>query len=259
MTDKTRKARLTLAALGVLMVGALIGGGVTAAAVLGGDDTEKDAGKAAPTASPSPSKSKALMYPDITPEKGSKVKLIEPTGQKGGASTGFPHTTDGAISAVVYFWEEYAFLDDQKARQQLEVVTSPDADGYIDEQISEVRKLRESVGLPPSGGTPAGVTFETSVNAARVRALTDPSGSLSRGDVVSVWLNYDRYATQADGAPDGDPLKDEMTQFIVKWQDGGWKFTDEAKYKDQADFPVSYKSDSAYAWQDGWWQVRHVD
>ncbi|WP_406475691.1 hypothetical protein [Streptomyces sp. NBC_01615] len=258
MSDsKTRRARLTLAALGVLTIGALIGGGVTAVAVLGDGDTHKDSGKAPSTASPAPSKSSGRWNSDITPEKGHKVTLSVPTGQKGGASTGFPHTTDGGISAVVYFWEEYAFLDDQKARQQLEIATSPDAEGYIDRQISDVRKLREKVGLPPSGGTPAGVTFETSVNAARVRALNDPD--LPRGDALSVWLDYDRYATQADGSPDEDPLKDQMTQFIVKWQDGGWKFTDEAKYKSQRDSPVSYAPDSTYAWQNGWWQVRHAD
>ena len=255
--SKTRRARLTLAALGVLVVGALIGGGVTAATILGGDDTKKDSSKGVSTASPSPSKSSVLINPNMTPEKGHKVPLIAPTGQRDGVSTGFPDTTDGAISAVVYFWEEYDFLDDQKARQQLNAVTSPDADGYIDEQISQIRTLRENVGLPPSGGTPAGITFQTSVNAARERALADPS--LPYGAVVSVWVDYDRYATQADGAPDKDPLKDQMTQFIVKWQGGAWKFTNEPKYTKQHDYPVSYAPNSAWAWADGWWQVRHAD
>ncbi|ATW51441.1 hypothetical protein CGZ69_30015 [Streptomyces peucetius subsp. caesius ATCC 27952] len=39
-------------------------------------------------------------------------ELVAPTGQKNGVSTGFPHTAMGAMSAAVYFHEEYAWLDD---------------------------------------------------------------------------------------------------------------------------------------------------
>lgn len=249
---KARRAKLTLAGIGVLVVGVLVGGGVTAYAVLSEDDTA--APKPGPSASTAgPSTDKPTQKPTMTPEKAKKLTLNVPTGQRGGASIGFPHSPSGSVSAAVYFWEEFAFLDDQKARQQLETVVSPDATGYIDEQVSEVRKLREGANLPPSGGTPAGITFTTAVNAVRARSLT------SDGNVVDVWMNYNRYATKADGSPDDDPLKDETDDLIVKWQDGQWKLTNEPKYKKKRSFPAAYSPDSPYATQDGWQQVRHAD
>ncbi|MFE7330328.1 hypothetical protein ACFU8W_36315 [Streptomyces sp. NPDC057565] len=193
----------------------------------------------------------------MTPERAKKVPLSVPTGQKDGVSTGFPHNYVGAISTAVYFWEEYAFLDDQKARQQLMAVVSPDATGYVDEQISEVRKMREGANLPPSGGTPAGITFTTTVNAVRARTLT--SSELPRGDVIHIWMNYDRYATTPEKSTDDDPLKGEDIDFIVKWQGGAWKLTNELAYWKQRTFPVAYFPESPYAWRDMWWQVRHED
>ncbi|WP_331743919.1 hypothetical protein OH809_44130 (plasmid) [Streptomyces sp. NBC_00873] len=253
-----RRAKLTLAGLAVLVAAGLAAGGVAAYSLFGNDRSSQPHAGSSTTAKPAPSgsaseKSGAAM----TPEKGKKVPLSVPTGQKDGVSTGFPHNYVGAISAAVYFWEEYAFLDDQKGRQQLTAVVSPDATGYVDEQISEVRKMREGANLPPSGGTPAGITFTTTVNAVRVRTLT--SSELPRGDVIHIWMNYDRYATTPEKSTDDDPLKGEDIDFIVKWQGGAWKLTNEPAYWKQRTFPVAYFPESPYAWRDMWWQVRHED
>lgn len=251
--SKTRKARLTLAALGVLVVGAVVGGGVTAVALLGDDGPTSSAESSEPpTAEPSASPDSGQA--GMTPEKARRFVLQKPTGQKAGLSVGFSKGPVGAVSTAVYFWEEYAFLDDQKARQQLDAIVSPDAEGYVDEQVSEVRKLREQVGLPPSGGTPAGITFSTSVNAVRATSLAGTGGK-----VVQVWMNYDRYATKADGSPDDDPLKDEDTDLLLKWQDGAWKITNEAQYWEKRSFPRAYFPDAHVSWADGWQQVRHAD
>ncbi|MDF0376521.1 hypothetical protein OM788_006514 [Streptomyces sp. KA12] len=254
---RARRAKLLLAGLTVLVVGALAVGGVVAHGLIEDGNTRTPA--AGPTAgetkpsAPAPAGSR----PAMTPERAKKVSLNEPTGQRGGASTGFPHSPGGAISAVVHFWEEYAWMDDEKARQQLDVVTSPDATGYVDRQISEVRKLREGAGLPVSGGTPAGITFTTTVDAVRMRSLTDDD--LPRGDVVHIWLSFDRYATTPDRATDDNPVKGDTTDFIVKWQDGAWRITDEPAYVAQRTFPVAYDPDSPIAWRDQWIQVRHED
>ncbi|MEW1723857.1 hypothetical protein [Streptomyces sp. NPDC093109] len=258
---KARRAKLRLAGIGVL-AGAVLTAGVIGVVVALDDDDEPKAPSAGPTASsakPSPSGSGkgGLWNPEMTPEKANTLTLSVPTGQKGGASTGFPHNAKGAVSAAVYFWEEYAFLDDQKARQQLEAVVSPDAAGYIDEQISEVRKTRETAGLPPSGPAPAGITFTMNVNAARSTSIIVDGDT--PGDVVQVWMDYDRYATGPDGGSDNDPLKGEAQDFIVKWQDGGWKLTNEPKYWKKRSSPVAYAPDSPYATQDGWVQVQHAD
>ena len=252
--SKTNKARLTLAALGVLVVGALIGGGVATASLLGGDDDKPATARStsSPTAPtrPTPSSSDALT--GRTPEKARRLVLERPTGQKNGLSIGFSKGPVGAISTAVYFWEEFAFLDDQKARQQLEAITSPDAPSYVDQQVSQVRKLREQVGLPPSGGTPAGITFTTTVNAVRPASLDQT------GTVVQVWINYDRYATKSDGGVDDNPFKDQDTSLILKWQDGAWKITNEGKYQKLGTYPASYFPDSNVSYRAGWRQVQHA-
>ncbi|MFJ8754580.1 hypothetical protein ACIREO_35490 [Streptomyces sp. NPDC102441] len=253
-----RRAKLLLVGLTVLVVGALTVGGIAAYSLIDEDSSSKPASGPTATGETKPSGSaSAGSGGEMTPERAKKVSLNAPTGQKGGASIGFPHSAGGAVSAVVHFWEEHAWMDDQKARQQLEVVTSPDAAGYIDKQISEVRKLREGAGLPASGGTPAGITFTTTVEAVRMRSLV--GDGLPRGDVVHIWLSFDRYATTPEKATDDNPVKGDTVDFIVKWQDGAWKLTDEPVYFKQRTFPVAYDPDSPFAWQDQWIQVRHED
>nr|WSS73708.1 hypothetical protein OG491_35940 [Streptomyces sp. NBC_01175] len=253
-----QRAKLLLAGLAVLVLGALGAGGIAAYSLIDEDSSRTPAAGATGTGATKPSGSaSAGGGAEMTPERAKKVSLDAPTGQEGGASTGFPHSPGGAISAVVHFWEEYAWMDDQKARQQLEVVTSPDAVDYIDKQISEVRKLREGAGLPASGGTPAGITFTTTVDAVRMRGLADDD--LPRGDVAHIWLSFDRYATTPEKATDDNPVKGDTVDFIVKWQDGAWKLTDEPVYVKQRTLPVAYDPDSPFAWRDQWIQVRHED
>nr|WP_239106148.1 hypothetical protein [Streptomyces rubrogriseus] len=240
-----------------MVVGALVGAGVAAVTVLGGSEDSRP-GTASPSrpasaAAAGPSSSAQSRQAEMTPDRARKLVLEKPSAQADGLSTGFSEGPVGAISAAVHFWEEYAFLDDRKARQQLEAIVSPDAGRYVDEQVSEVRTLRESAGLPPSGGTPAGITFSTTVNAVRATSLTG-----TEGKVVQVWMDYDRYATQADGSPDDDPLKGETTDLLLKWQDGSWKITNEPGYREKRSFPRAYFPDSNVSWADGWQQVRHA-
>ncbi|MFH8491926.1 hypothetical protein [Streptomyces longisporoflavus] len=249
---KARRARLLLIALGVVVVAALAGGALTAFSLLDGGGSPT--GKPKPSDSSKPNPGSSTPPRDaMTPDKAKKIVLIPGTKQQGGVSRGFPFTGNGGISAVVNFWEEYAFMDDRAAREQLKAVASPDATGYIEEQVTEVRKLREGVGLPPSGGAPAGITFTTSVNAACATSIG------TSGKVMQIWLAYDQYATKADGGADRNPLKGEEIDFIIKWQDGDWKLTNEPKYRKQRTFPASYFPDSTVASTDGWRQVRHAD
>lgn len=239
-----------LAGIGILTAGVLVGGGVTAAVVLGGDDSHNGGASPKPTATASTPH--GTPQSRMTPDKARKLELQPPTGQKNGLSTGFSDGPVGAISTAVHFWEEYAFLDDQKARQQLDAIVSPDAGGYVDEQVSDVRALRERIGLPPSGGTPAGITFSTTVNAVRPTSLDET------GKVIQIWINFDRYATNADGSPDDEPLREQTTDLLLKQQDGIWKLTNEPQYRKKRSFARAYFPDSHVSWQDGWRQVRHA-
>ncbi|MFE5844956.1 hypothetical protein ACFQ7N_25375 [Streptomyces niveus] len=112
-----------------------------------------------------------------------------------------------------------------------------------------MRKIREGVGLPPSGGTPDGITFSTNVKAVLANSLD------KTGDIVVVWVVYDRFATIRGKGADDDPLRDETTNLIVKWDGSDWKVTTEAKYTAKVKFPHSYDPDSPYAWADGWREV----
>ncbi|ARE79521.1 hypothetical protein B6R96_36370 (plasmid) [Streptomyces sp. Sge12] len=159
------------------------------------------------------------------------------------------------MSAAVYWWEEFAWLDDEKAAQQLKAAVSKEAPGYVDKQVSEIRKMREVLGLAPSGGIPADVSFTTAVHAARGKTLKAPG--LPVGDVMQVWLSYDRFATGPKGGTDQNPMRGATISFVVKWEDGAWRLTD--KYDALGDYPVAYEPNSPYAWSDGWVQVRHAN
>ncbi|MEV8396700.1 hypothetical protein [Streptomyces niveus] len=193
----------------------------------------------------------------MTPARGKKLTLTVPTGHKNGAATGFPRTAKGAVSAAVYFWEEYPFLDDRAARAQLTAVTSPDAEGLVDERVSEVRQLREGAGLPPSGPAPAGITITTTVNAVRPASILLPGDK--PGNVIEVWFHYDRHGIEAGAGNDTNPLTGETTSLILKWQNRGWKLTDEPKYQTQSTYPAAYDPHSPHAWTDGWTQVHHAN
>ncbi|MEV6685093.1 hypothetical protein AB0N28_07100 [Streptomyces sp. NPDC051130] len=251
---KARKARLVLAAIAVAVAGLLVAGGF-AGATLMQDHTQGAPAGAGPSGSAAaPTGTGPSTSGLMTPAKGKKWTLDKPTSHKDGVAVGFPTSPGGGISAVVYFWEEYAWLDDEKAIQQLTAVASKDSPGYVDKRVSEIRKLREELGLPPSGGISADINFTTTVNAARATTVNAPG--LPVGHVMQVWVSYDRYATGPKGGRDEDPLRGDMVDFVVKWQDGAWKFTDE--FDSLRTFPVAYEPDSPFAWKDGWVQVRHA-
>ncbi|WP_328741261.1 hypothetical protein OHA91_39645 (plasmid) [Streptomyces erythrochromogenes] len=252
---KARRARLILAAIVVAVAGLLVAGGFAAATLMRDDAKGAPQAGASPSASsPAPTGGTATDAP-MTPERAQKISLRKPTDHKDGVAIGFPGSPSGGISAAVYWWEEFAWLDDEKAAQQLNAVVSKDAPGYVDKQVSEIRKMREVLGLAPSGGIPADVSFTTAVHAARGKTLKAPG--LPVGDVMQVWLSYDRFATGPKGGTDPNPMRGATISFVVKWEDGAWKFTD--KYDVLGDFPVAYEPNSPYAWSDGWVQVRHAN
>ncbi|MER7688716.1 hypothetical protein [Streptomyces sp. NPDC097610] len=251
---KARRARLRLAAAAVVTLGVLAAGGYVAVNAFSGGADGPTSAKASPkpsAASGSPSASAAADR--MTPGKARALPLLAPKKSQNGAPLGFPDNGVGAISAAVSYWEEYAWLDDSLARKQLEVLVSPDSPQTIDKQISEVYRVREGVGLPPSGPAPAGMTFTTVVKAVRGNSL------VKNGRVVQVWLQYDRYATKAEGGGDDSPLKDETVDVIMKWQNGEWRITQEPQYLKLRTFPVAYDPNSVPARQDGWWRVDHAN
>jgi hypothetical protein len=245
--SKARKARLRLIGMGVVVVAAVAAGGAVAVAGLnGGSDQTAPADPKASKPAPSSTSSANPAATKYTPATAPHRKLLKPSTNKDGIGTGFERSGLGATSAAVTYWEDLDILDDAIARKQLTAITSKDSLDSIDRGVSEVRKLREGAGLPPSGGTPDGLSFSTEVKAALVRSLD------SSGDVVQVWMVYDRYATVQDKGGDNNPLKDEVVDLIVKWEGGDWKVTEEPQYTGKKTSPRAYAPDSKWAFMDGW-------
>ncbi|MFJ2817135.1 hypothetical protein ACIQOU_28575 [Streptomyces sp. NPDC091279] len=246
---KVRRARLRLAGIGIATV-AVLAVGATLAVTMLDDDTS---GRAAGKTSPGPTSSASSAPPSVkefTPATAARIRLLKPTSNTGGViGTGFEHSGLGVTSAAVSYWEELDLLDDVLAEKQWTAIASKDSPATIDQGVSEVRKVREGVGLTPSGSTPDGITFTTSVRAALARSLD------STGDVVNVWLYFDRYATIRDKGADNNPLRDQTTDLILTWEDGDWKVTTDPKYTAKVKGPHAYDPNSKYAWADGWRQV----
>ncbi|WP_432138601.1 hypothetical protein [Streptomyces sp. bgisy154] len=247
--SKARRARLRLAGIGAATVVALVVGGVVALTAF--DDhsqpSQSDAKPSrSPSAGPSASSSSGKQF---TPATAARIPLLRPAKSANGIGTGFEHSSLGATSAAVSYWEDLDLLDDVIARKQWTAIAAEDYPQTVDEGVSEVRKVREGVGLPPSGGTPDGVTFSTNVKAALTRSLD------SSGDVVVVWMVYDRFAAIRGKGADESPLRDEVTYLVLKWQADDWKVTTDPSYAKKLTGPHAYDPDSPYAFMDGWREV----
>ncbi|MFH8886581.1 hypothetical protein [Streptomyces californicus] len=245
--SKARRARLRLTLVGVAAAAVLTAGGVLGVMVLNADDDLKqNPPKAAPSAPPSSGSSKPSVVEEFTPATAPSIPRLKPKSSTEGIGTGFEHSALGATSAAISYWEDLDLLDDVIARKQWTAIAATDSPGTIDKGVTEVRKVREGVGLPPSGATPDGITFSTNVKAALVRSLE------TSGDVVDVWMVFDRYATIRDKGADDNPLKDEVTNLILKWDGTDWKVTTERRYAARVKYPRTYDPDSKYAWAEGW-------
>ncbi|MGW2600042.1 hypothetical protein [Streptomyces klenkii] len=247
--NKAKRARLKLIGTGVGAAVLIAGGGFLAVNVMDGGGDKGSSAKSDPSASPSTAVPSADSAKKWTPRTAPRLHVKQGKTVKDGISVGFTHGPGGALSAAVRHQQELDILDDEYARKQLADIVSRDSKQTIDNHISDIRKLREGVGLAPSGTTPGGLMITTQVKAARVTSL-DKSG-----DVVIVWMSYDRIATIKDKGPDKSPLLGETTHAIYKWQDDDWKLTEEPQYTKLVRGPRAYDPDSTYAWQDQWREV----
>ncbi|GAA3123546.1 hypothetical protein GCM10020254_83430 [Streptomyces goshikiensis] len=251
---KARRARLILAAVVIAVAALLVAGGFTAATLMRDDTKGQPQAAASPSVGAPASASTGTSGP-MTPEKGKKTTLRKPTGQKDGVSTGFPGTPQRRDL------RRRLLLGGIRLARRRE--GPPAAHGR---RVQGLTRLCRQAGLrdpqdarssrpSPSGGISADINFTTAVNATRATTVHAPG--LPVGDVMQVWVSYDRFGTGPKGGRDENPLRGDMVDFIVKWQDGAWRFTDE--FDSLRSFPVAYEPTSRFAWNDGWVQVRHVD
>ncbi|MFE9341165.1 hypothetical protein [Streptomyces sp. NPDC007063] len=245
---KARLARLRLIAMGTVAAAALAAGGLLAAQGFGDGDSPraKPVPDRSDSASPAPAAGKYTKY---TPATAPPVRLVKPESAKNGIGTGFPHTAKGATSAAVSYWQDLSLIDDQAAERQLRTIAASPSDPAVRNGVSRVRKLREGVGLPPSGGPPNETTFTTAVKAALIRSLD------TEGEVIEVWMVFDRYATTPGEGASGDPFEDQVDNLILTWKQGDWKVTEKKEWVKKSTSPRSYDPHGTYAFQDGWREV----
>jgi hypothetical protein len=250
--NKALHARVRLSVIGVAVVAAVTLGAVAAVNMGSGHGKPDAKGTTTPpTASGATTATPSAPARKLTPETSPrKIVPLKPREVKNGIGVGFPHTAVGAESAAISYWQDLDILDDGIARRQWTQITSKTSPGTVDKHVTDVRKVREGVGLPPSGGTPAGLSFTTVVKAALMRSRDDS------GDVIEVWMFYDRYATlPAAKAADNAPLTDQEDDLILTWEDGDWRVTEAPQYVDHKYGPVAYDPHSTFAFDDGWREV----
>jgi hypothetical protein len=238
-----RRARWRLVAIGLVAGGVLAVGGVWASSSLFVDDADQSAtgGKGGRAGSPGPTSSPG----GLTPASGRPISLEDPERRtSSGVSSGFGRGGLGATSAAVRHWQELDLLDDERARRQLKDMASARSPEVVDQGLSEVRRARELAGDP---GSIASIT--TDVRAMRNRSLDDA------GDVVEVWLAFDRFPQVEDGADRIAPAKGETRSVILIWENGDWKHTAEKRWTNRGTSPRAFDPDSPSAWTDGWRRV----
>lgn len=247
---QARRARLRLIVAGVVVASTAAAGGIALA-----DHTSRHhtSGTAQPTLTSSVLVTSPAPTRTLTPATARMTHLLKPRKIVNGIGVGFEHSGLGAESAAVTYWQDLDILDTSIARRQWTTITSPDSPQTIDDAIKDIRTIREASGLPPTGGTPAGLTFTTVVNAVLGRSLDE------NGDVVEIWMAYDRFATRPGQPADDNPLTGQQDDLIVKWQDGDWKVTTEPKWTAKRTGPRTYDSHSPWAAQDGWREVEVGD
>ncbi|MFD3874289.1 hypothetical protein [Streptomyces sp. NPDC058623] len=248
---KARRARVRLIAIGVALgVAVTVGVVATVGAI---DSDAKPPTGSPPVAASTPGKGTETAPEQVeifTPATAKTVTLVRPTTHTDGIGRGFKHTFHSSNAAAASYWQDISFLDDVTARKQWEAVVSKDSPGTVDAQISRIRQLRESVGLPPSGAVPTGIEFTKVVKA--LRAVPVPG---TDAEVVEVTMIYDIYGIEPNKGADKSPLRDQRVELIVKWENGDWKVTEEEKYRGAARVATVFDPNSNEAFLDGWRMV----
>ncbi|MFD7495625.1 hypothetical protein ACFV8T_24935 [Streptomyces sp. NPDC059832] len=233
---KVRKNRLRLLAIGAAAGATLAVGGILVVTSIMGDDSRPQLDA---RTSPSPEGDKPSEPPgqEFTPATARARALLQPDSTAEGIGTGFEHSALGAASAAVSYWQGFDLRDEEIARKQWTAVTSKGSPETIDRGVSGL------VGAPDWGEVP-------NEGSAVVKAILERSLNGS-GDVVVVWMVYDRLAAGGHG----ESLEDETTYLILKWEDGDWKVTEEPQYATRVGGPRAYHPDSKWAFSDGWRRV----
>ena len=155
------------------------------------------------------------------------LQLPMPTSQVQGVPTGYPHTSDGAVSAAYYFSSALgSTLNPDRGAVIARIVADANWTTAPDDIAAIVQNSRKALGLPPTVQASDGGAAAVSTPADFMLTRDDP-------DAVDVEL-----LARVDGYNPADPSLNEngleVVIFPMRWTDGDWR-TDPLPGIDQAD------------------------
>lgn len=235
--QRRRTARRRLILLGAALMAAVIGAAVVLM-VTNGSDSRKTAQPSSGNPSSGPS-----TDPTAPPTGGTTdvTVLPKPGGVSGGVPVGYPHTTEGAISAAAHFTDVLDLFSPAAAGQQARVIAEP---GFLDTislyTTSAARTARVNAGLPRDGTADLGTYSMRQSRAYRLAS--------TRADRVTVWLLVDdtvsvrgvvKASAQVSGA-------------VMVWTGADWRMGLDTLNNLPAPAPALATPGTAQAVQEGW-------
>lgn len=175
----------------------------------------------------------------LRPVSAGPLILPRPTGQQQGIPTGFPHTTEGAISAAAHYNEIIIGLDSQVAARVGEVAAAP---SYLDaprDMIQGVAVARRSLGLGTDPQAP-GAYLQFRSEAYRVLDATP-------NRVVVAVLGHVDAAGPATGGQGRTAVS--AAAYAMVWVEGDWRIAADADTRSLRPLPQPH---SPQAYEKGW-------
>lgn len=233
-----RLALIATAGLAVLGVGVVIGSQVVQDDQgCRSDGDQRATASPTTTSTPPPASGDAGTW-SLRPISDGPLILTPPTRTRRGVPLGYPHSTEGAISAAARYSEAIVTLDVERARTVARLAAAPSYLTAVDDFATNTANARKNLGVAAAGPTRgAFLTYQ-----ARGYRVMDAAP-----DRAEVWvLGVAEGAGPAtDGAGQGGP---SIARLTVVWVGGDWKFTD----GDDTRIPRAPQPGSAEAYEEGW-------
>lgn len=233
-----RRAVVQLIAVGVviaLLVAAAIGYGLSR-------DRDPQTGSAAVTpktqSAPTAATSTAGTW-TAPPVSAGPLILPPPARTERGVPLGYPHSTEGAISAAARYTEAAVTLDADQARTVGKLAAAPSYLSAADDFAANVGVARSQLGVPATGPTRgAYLTYQ-----AKAYLVLDATP-----DRVEVWVlgTADGAGPATGGESNTGP---SIARHVVVWAEDDWRLTDDAPTDAP---PAAPEPGTSQAYEQGW-------
>lgn len=173
----------------------------------------------------------------MPPVSAGPLILPRPTGTRQGIPTGFPHSTEGAISAAAHYAAASVSLDEANARALAEVAAAPSYIGAVNDFVRATAAARQQLGV--AGNVQGGAYLVFLAHAYRVSDATPDRvviAVLGRGEGAGP-------ATSGQGR-----VVYTATSYTMVWVNDDWHIAAAGK-----PLPASVPAPrSPRAYQEGW-------